>query len=124
MFSSFDSRYNLNKEFIKMVIMSLGDQQVKAEISRQIRVEMDNEKNKNIGSTYSQPFQTYNSLTSGNVNLQARMAASGYSVYGETTIDGNKPLTNKNAYQRMKNKIKYGRKGQNGFNNISEQAKF
>ena len=85
---------------------------------------MDNEKNKNIGSTYSQPFQTYNSLTSGNVNLQARMAASGYSVYGETTIDGNKPLTNKNTYQKMKNKIKFGRKGQKGFNNISEQYNF
>jgi hypothetical protein len=94
----------LNQELKKMFLAALADTEIKAEISRQIRVEMDNQRNKYHGTV-----QSYESLTAGNVNMQARMAASGYDVYGNTIIGSNKNTSNVNTYKKMKNKIKYGK---------------
>lgn len=102
----------ISQEVINLIIAALGNNEVKAEISRQVRIEMDNQRNK-----YNGTVQSYESLTSGNVNMQARMAASGYDVYGRTIIEGNRNASNNNVYKRMKNKIKYGRSPQDGFNN-------
>lgn len=104
--------YGVNKELVKLVLACLDDTEVKAEIARQVRIEVDNERKKYKGSV-----QSYESLTSGNVNMQAKMAASGYDVYGKTIISGNSNANNNNTYKRMKNKIKYGRSPENGYQN-------
>ena len=94
-------------EEIKNAIIELirNDSDVKAELTKQIKNE--NEKQR-IHSGLNKSEQSYASLTSGDVNMQLRMAASGYDVYGKTIITGNKSFTNKNAYKKMKNQIKYG----------------
>lgn len=104
--------YGVNKELVKLVLACLDDTEVKAEIARQVRIEVDNERKKYKGSV-----QSYESLTSGNVNMQAKMAASGYDVYGKTIISGNSNANNNNTYKRMKNKIKYGKSPENGYQN-------
>lgn len=104
--------YGVNKELVKLVLACLDDTEVKAEIARQVRIEVDNERKKYKGSV-----QSYESLTSGNVNMQAKMAASGYDVYGRTIISGNSNASNNSTYKRMKNKIKYGRSPENGYQN-------
>lgn len=104
--------YGVNKELVKLVLACLDDSEIKAEIARQVRIEVDNERKKYKGSV-----QSYESLTSGNVNMQAKMAASGYDVYGKTIISGNSNANNNNTYKRMKNKIKYGKSPENGYQN-------
>ena len=104
--------YGVNKELVQLVLACLDDSEVKAEIARQVRIEVDNERKKYKGSV-----QSYESLTSGNVNMQAKMAASGYDVYGKTIISGNSNANNNNTYKRMKNKIKYGKSPENGYQN-------
>lgn len=102
----------LSRDIINLMIAALNNDEIKAELSKQIRVEMDNERIK-----YNSTVQSYSSLTSGSVNTQVRMAASGYDVYGNTIIKGNYNASNNNTYKKMKNKIKYGKSPQNGYNN-------
>ena len=90
----------------------MSDNRIKAELHKEIRTEMDNERTKNLGKTQRSYMQTYESLTSGDVNMQARMAASGYDIYGKTIIAGNYNTTNINAFRKLKNQIKYGRSPQ------------
>lgn len=94
----------VSKEIVNLILAALNDNEIKAEISRQIRVELDNQRTKYNGSV-----QSYASLTSGNVNMQAKMAASGYDVYGNTIISGNRNVSNNNVYKKMRNKIQYGK---------------
>lgn len=101
-----------SREIVEAVVAALNDEQVRAELSKRIRIEMDTQRPK-----YDGYVQSYESLTSGNVNMQARMAASGYDVYGRTIVTSNKPKTNVYAHQNMKNKIRYGRAPQDGFKN-------
>lgn len=109
----------LSQEIVNLIITALNNNEVKAELSRQIRIEMDNQRTK-----YSGTVQSYESLTAGNVNMQARMAASGYDVYGNTIIKGNRNVSNNNTYKKMKNKIKYGKSPQQGFNNRGNTEMF
>lgn len=102
----------IDQETKKFILACLNDTDIKAELSKQIRVEMDNERAK-----YRGQVQSYESLTSGNVNMQSKMAASGYDVYGRTILSGNSNANNNNTYKRMKNKIKYGRAPQQGYYN-------
>ena len=102
----------LSQDVVNLILTALNNNEIKAELSRQIRIEMDNEKKK-----YNGTVQSYSSLTSGNVNMQAKMAASGYDVYGNTIIRGNYSASNNNTYKKMKNKIRYGRAPQEGYRN-------
>ena len=104
--------YGVNQELKNLILACLDDREIKAEIARQVRIEIDNERSKYRGNV-----QSYESLTSGNVNMQAKMAASGYDVYGKTIISGNSNANNNNTYKRMKNKIKYGKSPENGYQN-------
>ena len=104
--------YGVNQELKNLILACLDDREIKAEIARQVRIEIDNERSKYRGNV-----QSYESLTSGNVNMQAKMAASGYDVYGRTIISGNSNANNNNIYKRMKNKIKYGKSPENGYQN-------
>ena len=105
----------LPREISQFIIQVINDTDVKAELHKQIRIEMDNQRIKN--GAYKGSIQSYDSLTSGNVNMQARMAASGYDIYGRTIIGANYSATNQNTYKKMKNKIKYGRSPENGYIN-------
>mgnify|MGYP006363203999 FL=1 len=49
--------------------------------------------------------------------MQARMAASGYDIYGRTVLQGNKSASNQNVYKKMKNQIKYGKVPHEGYRN-------
>ena len=104
--------YGVNQELKNLILACLDDSEIKNEIARQVRIEVDNERKK-----YKGTVQSYDSLTSGNVNMQAKMAASGYDVYGKTIISGNSNANNNNTYKRMKNKIKYGKSPENGYQN-------
>ena len=91
----------------------LQDRDVKAELAKQIRIETETAKNK-----YSQYNRaSFDALTSGDVNLQYRMAQSGYDVYGRTILSGHTDTSNKNAYKKMKNKIRYGKQPESGYRN-------
>lgn len=102
----------VSQEIVQLILAALNNNEIKAEISRQIRIEMDNERTR-----YKGAVQSYEALTAGNVNLQAKMAASGYDVYGRTIIAGNASQTNNNVYKKMKNKIRYGKAPQEGYRN-------
>ena len=104
--------YGVNQELKNLILACLDDSEIKNEIARQVRIEVDNERKK-----YKGTVQSYDSLTSGNVNMQAKMAASGYDVYGKTIISGNSNANNNSTYKRMKNKIKYGKSPENGYQN-------
>ena len=95
-----------SEEIYNLIMKALDSDKIKNEISRRIRIELDTSRNK-----YNGQVQSYESLTSGNVNMQARMAASGYDVYGKTIIGSNSHPNNANVYKKMKNKINYGTKG-------------
>lgn len=103
----------LPREVSQFMIQAINDSEVKAELHRQIRIELDNQRTKN----YNGSVQSYDSLTSGNVNMQAKMAASGYDIYGKTIIGSNYNASNQNMYKKMKNKIIYGRSPENGYIN-------
>ena len=91
--------YGVNQELKKLILACLDDSEIKNEIARQVRIEVDNERKK-----YKGTIQSYDSLTSGNVNMQAKMAASGYDVYGRTIISGNYNANNNNI------KVKYSQR--------------
>lgn len=105
----------LSDDLIEIFLTALNDDKIKAEVHKAVRTEMDNERMKNLNG--GQKMQSYASLTSGDVNMQQRMAASGYDIYGRTLITGNYNATNQNVYKKMKNKIKFGRAPQSGFGN-------
>ena len=91
----------------------LQDREVKAELAKQIRIETETHRNK-----YSQYNRaSFDSLTSGDVNLQYRLAQSGYDVYGRTILSGHTDTSNRNLYKNMKNKIRYGKRPENGYQN-------
>lgn len=104
--------YGINQDLKQLILACLDDTEIKNEIARQVRIEVDNQRKK-----YNGTVQSYESLTSGNVNMQAKMAASGYDVYGRTIISGNYNANNNNIYKKMKNKIKYGKSPENGYQN-------
>jgi hypothetical protein len=94
----------------------------KKQLSNYIRMEIEASKTKyskeNAGNTLS-----YDMLTRSNVDMQAKMAASGYDVYGRTLIPSNNSLgSNKNIYQNMKNKINYGRSPSMGYENRGQRS--
>lgn len=99
-------------EFKELMLAVLNDLEIKAELSKQIRTEIDTRQ-----PSYNGNRPTYEALTTGDVNMQLRMAASGYDVYGKTVISANSTFTNQGSYKKMKNQIKYGTSPQNRFRN-------
>lgn len=119
MYMPFDSQRKAMEQIIWDIIKSPD---FKNQLSNYIRMEIEASKNKysksNSGNTLS-----YDMLTRGNVDMQAKMAASGYDVYGRTLIPSNNSLgSNKNIYQNMKNKINYGRSPSMGYENKGQRS--
>lgn len=115
----FDSQ---RKEMENLIWNIIKSPDFKNQLSTYIRMEIEASKNKyskdNAGNTLS-----YDMLTRGNVDMQAKMAASGYDVYGRTLIPSNNSLgSNKNIYQNMKNKINYGRSPSIGYENKGQRS--
>lgn len=110
------------KEMENLIWDIIKSPDFKNQLSNYIRMEIEASKNKysksNSGNTLS-----YDMLTRGNVDMQAKMAASGYDVYGRTLIPSNNSLgSNKNIYQNMKNKINYGRSPSIGYENKGQRS--
>lgn len=119
MYMPFDSQRKALESVIWDVIKSPD---FKNQLSNYIRMEIEASKSKyskeNAGNTLS-----YDMLTRGNVDMQAKMAASGYDVYGRTLIPSNNSLgSNKNIYQNMKNKINYGSSPSKGYKNKGQRS--
>lgn len=118
-YTPFDSERKAIEQLIWEVIKSPD---FKNQLSNHIRIEVEASKHKyskeSAGNTLS-----YEMLTRGNVDMQAKMAASGYDVYGKTLIPSNNSLgTNKNIYQKMKNKINYGPSPAKGYENRGDRS--
>lgn len=114
MYMPFDSQ---RKEMENLIWNIIKSPDFKNQLSNYIRMEIEASKTKyskdNAGNTLS-----YDMLTRGNVDMQAKMAASGYDVYGRTLIPSNNSLgSNKNIYKNMKNKINYGSSSSKGYEN-------
>lgn len=119
MYMPFDSQ---RKEMENLIWNIIKSPDFKNQLSTYIRMEIEASKNKyskdNAGNILS-----YDMLTRGNVDMQAKMAASGYDVYGRTLIPSNNSLgSNKNIYQNMKNKINYGRSPSMGYENRGQRS--
>lgn len=119
MYMPFDSQ---RKEMENLIWNIIKSPDFKNQLSTYIRMEIEASKNKyskdNAGNTLS-----YDMLTRSNVDMQAKMAASGYDVYGRTLIPSNNSLgSNKNIYQNMKNKINYGRSPSMGYENKGQRS--
>lgn len=119
MYMSFDSQ---RKEMENLIWNIIKSPDFKNQLNTYIRMEIEASKNKyskdNTGNTLS-----YDMLTRNNVDMQAKMAASGYDVYGRTLIPSNNSLgSNKNIYQNMKNKINYGRSPSIGYENKGQRS--
>lgn len=119
MYMPFDSQ---RKEMENLIWNIIKSPDFKNQLSTYIRMEIEASKNKyskdNAGNTLS-----YDMLTRSNVDMQAKMAASGYDVYGRTLIPSNNSLgSNKNIYQNMKNKINYGRSPSIGYENKGQRS--
>lgn len=89
----------------KIVWNVLKSENFKNELSNYIRLE-----NEAYRTNSSQTTLSYSMLTRGNVNMQSKMAASGYEVYGRTVLKSNKDdYDNKSIYKRMRSRINYGK---------------
>ncbi len=108
------------KELVKALI---GSDDFKKEMSNYIRLEMEANRHKYSKDASSNNL-SYEMLTRGNVNMQAKMAANGYDVYGKTIISSNMPNDNSNLYKKMKNKINYGAAPKDGYENKGQQSVF
>lgn len=123
----------ISEDIRDLFITALNDEEVKKEFAKRFDENMQDERNKNrtehtaridsSRSKYRGPTQSYAELTSGNVNLQARMAASGYDVYGRTILNGHENTSHDNLYRKMKNKIRYGRHPEDGYRNRGDNAR-
>ena len=119
MYLPFDAQRREIENLIWSVIKS---NDFKNELSHYIRLEIEASKSRylkeNAGNTLS-----YEMLTRGNVDMQAKLAASGYDVYGKTIVPSNNSLgSNKNIYKNMKNKINYGRSSSAPFENKGQYS--
>lgn len=92
----------MSQRMFEICMKCFENEKYKAELSKCVQTEIQSSRNRSATS-----LMNYDSLTRGNVNLQARLASSGYSTYGNVTITGNQPLDNGNIVKKMKNKINY-----------------
>ena len=119
MYMPFDSQ---RKEMENLIWNIIKSPDFKNQLSTYIRMEIEASKNKYSKDNTSNTL-SYDMLTRGNVDMQAKMAASGYDVYGRTLIPSNNSLgSNKNIYQNMKNKINYGRSPSMGYENKGQRS--
>lgn len=92
----------LSTKVLEYVIKCFDNEKFQTELSRRIRLESETQRNRTGGQ-----YLNYDSLTQGNVNLQARMAASGYQTYGNVVMKSNNPKNLDNVYKNMKNKLHF-----------------
>lgn len=105
-YSPYNQQTKALENFIWKIIKS---EAFKADLSTYIRMEIEASKAKYSAGNNPNTL-SYDMLTRGNVNMQARMAANGYDVYGRTILQSNTNTgSNKNIYSTMKNRINYGR---------------
>lgn len=94
-------------EIDQLAKLILNSNEFKKEMSNYIRLEIQNSDRSKPRSDRN--VMSYDMITRGSVNMQAKMAASGYDVYGRTILKSNETIPNGNEtmYKKMKNKIRY-----------------
>lgn len=117
-YTPFQTQRDQLHQLIQQIIQ---DPSFKNQMSAYIRMEIEASKSKHSKENYGGTL-SYDMLTRGNVDMQAKMAASGYDVYGRTLIPSNKPMTNTNVYKNMKNKINYGRSSSKPYENRGQYS--
>lgn len=119
MYTPFDYQ---KKEIENLIWNIIKSPDFKNQLSNHIRMEIEASKTKYSKDGNSNTL-SYDMLTRGNVDMQAKMAASGYDVYGRTLIPSNNSLgSNKNIYQKMKNKINYSSSPSKGYENKGQRS--
>lgn len=119
MYTPFDYQ---KKEIENLIWNIIKSPDFKNQLSNHIRMEIEASKAKYSKDGNSNTL-SYDMLTRGNVDMQAKMAASGYDVYGRTLIPSNNSLgSNKNIYQKMKNKINYSSSPSKGYENKGQRS--
>lgn len=118
LYTPFQTQRDQLQELIHQIIQ---DPSFKNQISAYIRMEIEASKSKHSKENYGGTL-SYDMLTRGSVDMQAKMAANGYDVYGKTLIPSNKPMTNNNVYKNMKNKINYGRSSSKPYENRGQYS--
>lgn len=119
----------INREIRDLFVTALNDEEVKQELSKRFAENLEKERTKNtlehtsrMDSNRSRGLRTFDELTSGNVDLQTKMAASGYDVYGRTILTGHKDTSHDNLRRKMKNKIQYNRRPFDGYRNRGDSS--
>lgn len=94
----------LTQREIQFILSAFQNREIKAELAKQIRVQIDAKDNRYYGAKMN-----YDYLTMGTVDMQNRLAASGYDTYGKTIMSSASERTarNDNLYRNLKNKIRY-----------------
>lgn len=88
----------LTQAEVNMFLSAFQNMHVKAEFAKQVRMQIDQRSNQ-----YGGKVQSYDALIAGDVNMQNRLAASGYDIYGRTVIASNRTVfNNNNIYKRIK----------------------
>lgn len=119
MYTPFDYQ---RKAIETMVLEVMKSSDFKTQLSNYIRLEIESSKTKYSRENNSNTL-SYEMLTRGNVDMQAKLAASGYDVYGKTLIPSNNSVgSNQNVYKKMKNKINYGSSPSNGYINRGQRS--
>ena len=96
MYMPFDSQ---RKEMENLIWDIIKSPDFKNQLSTYIRMEIEASKNKYSKDNTSNTL-SYDMLTRGNVDMQAKMAASGYDVYGRTLIPSNCFFTNPTSFNK------------------------
>ena len=119
MYTPFDSQ---RKAIETMILEVMKGPDFKAQLSNYVRMEIESSKVKYSKENNSNTM-SYEMLTRGNVNMQAKLAANGYDVYGKTLIPSNNSVgSNQNVYNKMKNKINYGGSPSKGYMNTGQRS--
>lgn len=94
----------LTQKEIQLFLSAFQNQQVKAELAKHVRMQIDARSNQ-----YDGRVQSYDALVTGDVNMMNRLAAAGYDVYGKTILKSNNPKAhfNDEVYKRLRNRIRY-----------------
>ena len=123
----------ISEEVRDLFITALNDEEIKKEISKRFDENLQRKGNKNIpdgsGSSstsgrtrYEGRRQSYDDLTSGDINLKERMTPSAFNTFGKVILNGPGSMGHENIYRKMKNRIQYKNGPQDGYRNRGDRS--
>ena len=123
----------ISEEVRDLFITALNDEEIKKEISKRFDENLQKKNHKLPGeggvsstatrsSSYSGKTQSYDDLTSGDINTKRRMTPSAFDTFGKVILNGPGSMTNDNLYQKMKNRIQYKNGPKDGYRNRGDRS--